>query len=114
MNQNNDLNEYFSKYGTIVDAVIMKTNEGKLRGFGFVEFDDYDPVDICCLSRPHFIADQMIEVEKCGDEEQARRRAQFRQKSRSVSLKPSPVSIAIDNDIQSSDTISPTPTLNIN
>ena len=28
------------QYGTIVDAVIMKTNEGKLRGFGFVEFDE--------------------------------------------------------------------------
>jgi len=46
----------------------------------FVEFDDYDPVDVCCLSRPHFINNQMIEIEKCGDEQQARRRAQFRQK----------------------------------
>lgn len=46
----------------------------------FVEFNDYDPVDICCLSRPHFINDQMIEIEKCGDEQQARRRAQYQQK----------------------------------
>lgn len=46
----------------------------------FVEFNDYDPVDVCCLSRPHFINNQMIEIEKCGDEQQARRRAQFRQK----------------------------------
>jgi hypothetical protein len=46
----------------------------------FVEFDDYDPVDVCCLSRPHFINNQMIEIEKCADEQQARRRAQFRQK----------------------------------
>jgi RNA recognition motif-containing protein len=46
----------------------------------FVEFDDYDPVDVCCLSRPHSIANQIIEVEKCSDEEQARLRAQFRQK----------------------------------
>jgi hypothetical protein len=45
-----------------------------------VEFDDYDPVDVCCLSRPHFINDQIIEIEKCADEQQARRRAQFRQK----------------------------------
>jgi len=46
----------------------------------FVEFNDYDPVDVCCLSRPHFVNNQMIEIEKCGDEQQARRRAQFRQK----------------------------------
>lgn len=46
----------------------------------FVEFDDYDSVDICCLSRPHVINNQIIVIEKCGDEQQARRRAQFRQK----------------------------------
>jgi hypothetical protein len=45
-----------------------------------VEFDDYDPVDIYCLSRPHSIGHLMIEIEKCADEEQARRRAHFRQK----------------------------------
>ncbi|CAF2604675.1 unnamed protein product [Rotaria sp. Silwood2] len=77
-----------------------------------VEFDDYDPVDICCLSRPHFINSQMIEIEKCRDEQQARRRAQFQQKSRSISLKPSPTITTADVDIQSCNTISPTPTLN--
>ncbi len=28
------------QYGNIVQTVIMKTNEGKFRGFGFVEFDE--------------------------------------------------------------------------
>ncbi|CAF3594168.1 unnamed protein product [Rotaria sp. Silwood1] len=77
-----------------------------------VEFDDYDPVDVCCLSRPHFINAQIIEIEKCRDEQQARRRAQIRQKSRPVSLKPSPTLTTADVDIQSCNTISPTPTLN--
>jgi hypothetical protein len=45
-----------------------------------IEFDDYDSVDICCLSRPHLIGEQTIEIEKCPDEQQARRRAQYRQK----------------------------------
>jgi RNA recognition motif-containing protein len=45
-----------------------------------VEFDDYDPVDICCLSRPHFINNQMIEIEKCIDEQKAQYRALVRQK----------------------------------
>ena len=46
----------------------------------FVEFDDYDPVDVCCLSRPHWIAEQLVEIEKCYDEHRSRRQAQFRQK----------------------------------
>ena len=45
-----------------------------------IEFDDYDPVDVCCLLRPHWINQQLIEVEKCMDERQARRRVLFRQK----------------------------------
>ena len=45
-----------------------------------IEFDDYDPVDICCLSRPHWIDNQLIEIEKCYDEQVARRRAQYQQK----------------------------------
>ena len=37
-----------------------------------VQFDDYDPVDLCCLKRPHYINDQLVDIEKCIDEEQVR------------------------------------------
>jgi RNA recognition motif-containing protein len=41
-----DLKSYFSRYGNIQEAVILREKEtNKLRGFGFITFDDYDPVD---------------------------------------------------------------------
>lgn len=45
-----------------------------------IEFDDYDSVDVCCLSRPHLIDGQIVEIEKCPDEQRARQRALYWQR----------------------------------
>ncbi|KAK4511524.1 3-isopropylmalate dehydratase [Mucor velutinosus] len=37
-----DLSATFGKYGPITSAVITRDNEGKSRGFGFVNFEDHD------------------------------------------------------------------------
>lgn len=52
-----DLKAYFGTYGSVAEAIVMKEKETlKSRGFGFVTFDDYDPVDkIICKCSNIFI-----------------------------------------------------------
>jgi len=68
-----DMKEFFSQYGTITDIVRMKDkNTGQKRGFGFVEFNDYDPVDKLVLTVPHSIKGFKIDVKKALPKDQNR------------------------------------------
>ena len=41
-----DLKEYFGQFGNVTGVnLVTEKDTNKRRGFGFVEFDDYDPVD---------------------------------------------------------------------
>jgi len=63
--EEDDMREFFSEFGTITDIVRMKDKEtGRKKGFGFVEFDDYDPVDKLVLTAPHQIKGFKIDVKK--------------------------------------------------
>ncbi|XP_054706193.1 heterogeneous nuclear ribonucleoprotein A1, A2/B1 homolog isoform X2 [Uloborus diversus] len=60
----NDLKDYFSAYGNVVNvSIVTDKATGKVRGFAFVEFDDYDPVDKVVL-RKHTINGKKAEVKK--------------------------------------------------
>lgn len=63
--EDEDLRDYFSQFGNVTTVNIVNDKDnGKKRGFAFVEFDDYDPVDkvvckysiyrwVMCLNNRH-------------------------------------------------------------
>uniref|UniRef100_A0A8D2C963 Heterogeneous nuclear ribonucleoproteins A2/B1 n=1 Tax=Sus scrofa TaxID=9823 RepID=A0A8D2C963_PIG len=59
------LRDYFEKYGKIdTIEIITDRQSGKKRGFGFVTFDDHDPVDKIVLQKYHTINGHHAEVGK--------------------------------------------------
>lgn len=50
-----ELRSYFKEFGNIVNInIVAHKDTGKRRGFAFVEYDDYDPVDkIVCEYNPN-------------------------------------------------------------
>ncbi|XP_032629715.1 heterogeneous nuclear ribonucleoproteins A2/B1 isoform X3 [Chelonoidis abingdonii] len=59
------LRDYFEEYGKIdTIEIITDRQSGKKRGFGFVTFDDHDPVDKIVLQKYHTINGHNAEVRK--------------------------------------------------
>ncbi|KAK8378184.1 hypothetical protein O3P69_018865 [Scylla paramamosain] len=60
-----DLENYFANFGRVTCINIMyDKNSGRHRGFAFVDFNDYDPVDKVLLTRNHSIKGRLIDVKK--------------------------------------------------
>ena len=49
-----NLQRYFSRYGEVIDCVVMKNSEsGRSRGFGFVTFSEPSNVGVVLQNGPH-------------------------------------------------------------
>uniref|UniRef100_A0A914HN17 RRM domain-containing protein n=1 Tax=Globodera rostochiensis TaxID=31243 RepID=A0A914HN17_GLORO len=56
---------YFTEFGPVTKVeVITDKNTNKNRGFAFITFDDYDPVDKCVLLKSHMINGFRCDVKK--------------------------------------------------
>jgi len=68
--EDSHLEEYFGQFGHLVSVTRMTEKEtGKKRGFGFVEFDDYDVVDKIILKGYHEINGKKVDVKKALSKE---------------------------------------------
>jgi len=60
-----EFDDYFSKYGHIVDSIIMSDRDsGRSRGFGFVTYDTDDAVDKVVEIKEHTLHGKVVETKK--------------------------------------------------
>uniref|UniRef100_A0A8C5LER1 RRM domain-containing protein n=1 Tax=Jaculus jaculus TaxID=51337 RepID=A0A8C5LER1_JACJA len=73
------LRDYFEEYGKIYTIeIITDRQSGKKRGFGFVTFDDHDPVDKIVLQKYHTINGHNAEVRKALSRQEMQEVQSFR------------------------------------
>ncbi|XP_023345472.1 heterogeneous nuclear ribonucleoprotein D0 [Eurytemora carolleeae] len=58
-----ELHAYFSEFGFVTRALRIPDKDGPKRKYGFVDFDDYDAVDMVVTQREHYIHGHRVKVE---------------------------------------------------
>lgn len=72
-----DLREFFAQHGSVGDVEIpLDKTTGRPRGFAFVTFDDYDPVDKLIILRQFTIKGRRVEVKKALSKGEMQRASQ--------------------------------------
>jgi len=70
--EENDLREYFERYGVVTEVVFVTDKHDKTRrhkGFGFVTFEDESSVEQAIVKRFHFIKDKRCEAKPAESRE---------------------------------------------
>ena len=63
----NEFNDFFSKFGTIIDCQLMIDKDtGRSRGFGFITFDSPDAVDRVCVNKYLTLKGKAMEVKRAA------------------------------------------------
>nr|CAB3253710.1 heterogeneous nuclear ribonucleoprotein A1 [Phallusia mammillata] len=66
------MSEYFGKYGTITDCVVIKDpNKGHSKGFGFVTFATEEEADKCMQDRPHTVDGKQVDAKRAVSREES-------------------------------------------
>jgi len=58
-----ELHTYFSEFGFVTRALRIPDKEGPKRKYGFIDFDDFDAVDMVITQREHYILGHRVKVE---------------------------------------------------
>lgn len=75
-----NLEEYFSQFGTIIDSVVMcDPATQRSRGFGFVTFDSSEPLDAVQNSRPHTILEKEVDTKRAMPRDQVQQREETKE-----------------------------------
>ncbi|VEL28304.1 unnamed protein product [Protopolystoma xenopodis] len=56
------LRNFYSQWGEIIDAVVMRDHSGRSRGFGFVTYSDADMAQKAHSNRPHNIDGRVVDA----------------------------------------------------
>jgi len=64
------LKEHFSKFGELVDVVVMRfPDTQRPRGFGFITYSTDEEVDACQENRPHVVDGKQVETKRATPRE---------------------------------------------
>ncbi|XP_067929596.1 heterogeneous nuclear ribonucleoprotein A0-like [Watersipora subatra] len=81
------MKSYFSKYGEILDCIVMKDSQTRRsRGFGFVAFDKSECVDRLQADRPHSLGGKRVDTKRVVPKETSQGRSEREQKVNKVFL----------------------------
>jgi len=58
------LAEHFGKYGTVVDKIILKDQEGNSRGFGFLTYETSDMAEKAFKGKPHILEGKQLDIKR--------------------------------------------------